>query len=94
MFPLGNFDENNVPTAIIYYANVDQNLMHLCFFTAQHAGEGGNTHPPPPKQTEEQLVGIIDNVLNDDDLNGDGYVSFFEFMADRGASAPAPAPEG
>lgn len=39
------------------------------------------------------MVQIIDNVLQDDDLNGDGYVSFYEFMADRGNEDPNPAPD-
>lgn len=37
------------------------------------------------------MVAIIDDVLRDDDLDGDGYVSFYEFMADRGVNASPPA---
>ena len=64
--------------------------MYSPLATAQHAQQEGNTQPPPPKQTEEELVKIIDDVLRDDDLDGDGYVSFYEFMADRGVNPPPP----
>jgi len=33
--------------------------------------------------TEQQLMEIVDGVLRDDDGNGDGFVSFYEFTSSR-----------
>lgn len=34
--------------------------------------------------TDDELINVVDGVLEFDDLNGDGYVSFFEFMSSQG----------
>ena len=35
-------------------------------------------------QTEDDLISIVDGVLETDDYDNDGYISFYEFISSQG----------
>ena len=48
-------------------------------------GEDHAGSTPPPPLPESQIVSMIDTILSEEDTNGDGYISYVEFIqAQRG----------
>ncbi|XP_067942229.1 cell growth regulator with EF hand domain protein 1-like [Watersipora subatra] len=86
-FKLHDFDNNNLLDGL----EIVKALTHAHDEATKQAHEDETADAPhiPPRQTEEELSRIIDDVLKDDDLNYDGYVSFYEFMAERGNPPPS-----
>ncbi|KAF6017177.1 MCFD2 [Bugula neritina] len=82
-FKLHDYDNNNLLDGL----EIIKALTHAHEEASEHAHNEGTTENTPHKQTEEELVKIIDDVLKDDDLNSDGYISFYEFMAERTPSS-------
>lgn len=39
-----------------------------------------NVQNAPPKLSDVELEGIIDNILRDDDYNKDGFIDYAEFI--------------
>ena len=48
--------------------------------TGGDSGDDGHAHPDPVDWTEEKLLSLLDKIMDEDDQNGDGYVSFIEYM--------------
>ncbi|KAK6021524.1 EF hand, partial [Ostertagia ostertagi] len=46
-----------------------------------------DTGPGVPIQDEEAMIQMVDGVLADMDINGDGYIEFAEYMKKTGKSA-------
>ena len=42
------------------------------------AGDGSSQYTD-----DDELIKVVDSILNTDDLNGDGYISFHEFMTSQ-----------
>jgi len=61
---------------------------------ANHDPKAPGATPPPQAKlfTDEELVGMIDPILDQDDLNRDGFIDYPEFVqAQRNAAAAAQA---
>ncbi|XGW05599.1 hypothetical protein V3C99_016172 [Haemonchus contortus] len=48
----------------------------------------GNTGPGIPVQDEDAIITMIDAVMKQMDVNGDGYVDFAEYMKDQTKKSP------
>ncbi|VDO39240.1 unnamed protein product [Haemonchus placei] len=48
----------------------------------------GNTGPGIPVQDEDAIITMIDTVMKQMDVNGDGYVDFAEYMKDQTKKSP------
>ncbi|ETN77856.1 EF hand, partial [Necator americanus] len=47
-----------------------------------HSHEKG-TGPGIPVQNDDELIAMVDDVLHDMDLNGDGYIDYAEYLKKR-----------
>ncbi|XP_067939625.1 multiple coagulation factor deficiency protein 2 homolog [Watersipora subatra] len=65
-FKLHDFDDNNLLDGL----EIVKALRHNHEQTDQQK-----------QSTDDEVIAIVDNVLVNDDVNKDGYVSFYEFMA-------------
>ena len=72
-FKLHDYDHNNKLDGI--------ELMNA--MTHYHDEEGDNK----VQYTDEQMSGMIDQILQEDDLNNDGYIDYPEFVTSQKAGA-------
>lgn len=64
-----------------------------CVEQGHHDPSGAHQQPPQEKIfADEELTNLIDPILNMDDVNGDGYIDYPEFVrAQQKAAAAAQA---
>lgn len=75
-FRLHDFDQNNLLDGL----EVFKALVH----EHEHgSGKGGEDDSGEPKQNFDDIVEMIDKVLEQDDANKDGFLSYSEFVAGR-----------
>lgn len=49
------------------------------------AGEAEG-HSPPPRMPDEELISVVDQIMEDEDFNRDGYIDYSEFVAAQRAT--------
>ena len=72
-------DGGELVAAVLHYAGYFVNLMFFLKPKIEHDHGGGNGHGGKI-YSDEELVRQIDPVLNNDDLNKDGYIDYPEFL--------------
>ena len=68
-FKLHDYDNNNKLDGLELYSAISH--------YAQHHGDEGDSGPG---LEDEQIITLVDAVLEQDDLNKDGFVDYFEFV--------------
>ena len=77
-FKLHDYDNNNKLDGLELYAAIAH------YSSEHHDGDGAETadnagHGGPTLE-HDQITSLVDNVLQEDDLNEDGFVDYYEFV--------------
>lgn len=85
-FKLHDYDGNNkldgleIALALKHHENTDPNDV-----AGQHSDN-------PQRMLEKEVIELVDSVLQDEDLNNDGYVDYHEFVSAQRRTADENAP--
>ncbi|XP_052272991.1 multiple coagulation factor deficiency protein 2 homolog isoform X2 [Dreissena polymorpha] len=73
-FKLHDYDGNNKLDGV----EITKAITH--FHDEEPDKDTGKPRPPPPTLSDKDIEGIIDSILQQDDLNKDGYIEYMEFV--------------
>ena len=60
-------------------------IIHKIIYSSNFTAESEDENVEKSLTSDDGLITVVDGVLESDDVNKDGYVSFHEFMAGQGA---------